>query len=326
MGTFASIPKDEAQALRARIAEHLKGEPRRSAKRTAIRKAYGASNFNKFMAGGRGASNQGRARVLAILDGGPAPTRRPGVGRQWRYVSIDESQALRAEAMKHIREKHASVGAFLLARMGLQSKSQSGWYQILKGSGPITVTAAAKLRAALDGRPVAPPMERAPKAEAPSTALALANHGGPRTRGRPKGRATKGRAPHEVQANLRLDAGHVLAVNYRGSVSGLARDLEMTASRLSRFLDGGPLTLDESAELASGLARLRPVESVSPAPGVTMLRASAHGMSIEAVRHAGVGMGGAGDLEPPEVRARRFVERNALEVFSIVLQLAGGAS
>lgn len=310
------ITTEEATELRAIIAEALKDEPRRSPKRAALRKAFGESNFSSFMEGKRGASPKGRARVLVVLDGGTVPKRRPGVGRAWKHVTPEESKAIRAEVMRQVESKYETLGNFLKTAMGLESKSQSHMYKVIMHGGGLTVETAAKLRAALAGRPVAPPRPRAGAKPGPKpgakAALVLAT---PRTKAP--------RAPRNVLASLRLDAGHVLAARFGGSVPALARELGTTAHRLSKFLDGGPLTLDESAEVANRLSPLARIESVSPAPGLTMVRAVANGISAEAWSngsgHAGPPINGA-----PALAARKLVEGWSQDALRFVLQLAQG--
>jgi hypothetical protein len=300
------ITDDEANALRARCTEFLKGEPSRgSPKRTAIRKAFGSSNFNTFMAGKRGASREGMERTLAVIDGGAAPSKAPiKKGRVWQYIPATEAKRLRAEVLKHVAAKFTSLGDFLSHSMGLHSASQSHMYHLINGTGTITTLAARRLRAALDGKP---PEKTSKRAAAP---LAIVVEP-------PKDR----RAPRNVLAGARDLASRVLEARYHGDLLGLARELGMTLDRLSRFLKGGGLGLNESAAVIERLSELGAAgASMVRDPGVTV-RAT-----LQAWRNGGAGGAVGASVEPPELRARKLVERWGAEAMALVVELAGGAA
>ncbi len=319
------ITPDEVNALRARITEALKGEPPRgSRKRMALRCAFGESNYSAFMNGSRGASlltlQKVDAAIASLAGSGPlapvpkiAPGRNRlgGGGFHGSYASATEAKAIRAEISKSVPGRWRSVRAFLNAA-GVPRKSESSWYGIITSRRPMTIASSTRLRAALDGKP--PPSSNGAPVTPYSSELATA----------PLDlRARAPRAGKFVLAALRTNAGHVLSSRFGGNVPALAKAVGVTAHRLSAFLDGRALTLEESTGVADRLTALsQGAETAHPAPGVTMVKASAHGVSIEAWRQGEAN--GAGSHDPPEVRAKRFVLEHGAEAIAIVLELAKG--
>lgn len=163
------LPKEQAAALRARINVYLADAPRGSPKKTAMRKAVGESNFGSFLKGTRGLSRESAAKAEAILDGAttaptpaptqaPAPNRKPVTPRHER-ISPAESNRLRAE----IKRRFPKLADFMRA-MGVTPTASADWYRKIKGDMEISTVAAARMRAALDGkaapRPKASPNDR----------------------------------------------------------------------------------------------------------------------------------------------------------------------
>jgi len=208
-----------------------------------------------------------------------------------------------------VDEKYSSLADFLARAMGLGPKSLSHTYQLLNGDKSITVQAGARLRAALEGKP--PPavpvdLRRRP---APSSDLVLA----PRDE----------KAGPNILAGLRERAGKALVERFGGDVPTLANALGLTAERLVKFLKGGSLRLKESAEVSERLGPEPRSAAMMAAPGFT-LRAT-----LEAFRNGGAG--GSHDAEsiaPPELRARKLVEKWGTEAMNLVFELAkmGGAA
>jgi plasmid maintenance system antidote protein VapI len=204
--------------------------------------------------------------------------------------------------MKQIGEggPYRSLSHFLLEAMGLGHKQQSHMFSIISGRRVMTVDAAAKITAAVDGKPTA----SAPKR---SRALIVA----------PKTEPRAERASRDELASLRLDVGHVLATRFGGSAPAMARELGITAARLAKFLDGGTLTTDVTSDITRRLAALG---TLRPTALLSTIRGAA--ISIEAWRDGSV----QGELEPPELRARKLVEKWGTEAIAMVLQLAGGGA
>jgi len=249
--------------------------------------------------------------VLAVLDGKPAaseaPKRKGGKGRVWEYIGAGEAKALRAAVLRHVDEKYASVSDFLSRAMGLGKTSMSHTYRLIQGDDPITVQAAARLRAALDGKP--PPakpvdLRRRP---APSSDLVLA----PRDE----------KAGPNILAGLRERTGKALVERFGGDIPTLANAIGLTAERLVKFLKGGSLRLKESAEVSERLGPEPRSAAMMEAPGFT-LRAT-----LEAFRNGGASHD-AESIAPPELRARKLVEKWGTEAMNLVFELAkmGGAA
>ena len=256
------------------------------------------------------------ARIRDALDGKPAPKaprdpRRAG-GRIIERISASESKALRAAVLKQVGpgpHQHRSLGAFFLATMGLPAPSQSGIYTVIKGTDPITVEMAQRLRDALAGRPA--PVHKARTRKASEAPPAIEQPG-------------TELAPPNVLASLRLDTGHVLASRFGGDVPALARELGITAARLSRFVNGGSLRLTESADVANRLAMIAPAHhdvAAAPSSALTMVRA----LSVQAWMPAHRPTEPA-SAEPAEVRARKLLAKWHAEAFEMIVQLAGGAA
>ena len=317
------IPADEAKALRERVHELKAKHPERIA---PITRVVGPSSFYAFMSGARSIAPPTARRLEAMLketpmNGAivkPADESRPrGPGEKGRvYQYISEPEAVRLRELVHAHVK-ANLGGRYIRFAETAGVTWGAMAKPLKGKTRITLQLADRLRAGLTGKPK------------PAPAPAKRGRGRPRTvngDGRALVLAAHDRAPRNVLAKLRLDTGHVLSNNFGGSVAGLAKEIGITTFRLRKFLDGGPLTLDESAHVANRLSAIAPpVETVSPSPGVTMVRAIAGGMSVEAWRNGGpVGANGMGEGEPAEIRARKMLERWKGEALELVIQIAGG--
>lgn len=306
---MSPISVEEAQALRARVAELKAKHPERIG---PLARALGPSSFYTFMKGARRLARVNAERLDQMLKESAAlvkpddepRARGPGQrGRIHQYLPEAEAAELRDLAEAHIKTKLGGINNRLAEAMGV------GWSYLrkpIKGKQRFTLQLAARLRAAIAGHPAPAKPPHAKHGPKPKSMLVAHD-----------------RAPRNVLANLRLDAGHVLSSRFDGSVAALARAIGMTAHRLTKFLDGGPLTLDESADMVNRLSTLGPSEAASPAPGVTMLRA-VDGISIEAWRKGGVGA--AGEMDPPELRARKLVEKWGAEAIVLILQLSGGGA
>jgi hypothetical protein len=175
-------------------------------------------------------------------------------------------------------------------RLGLASNSQAHWHELMSGKGQLTVAAAARLRAALDGR-AAPKPKPIPK----SRALVLVK----KKPGRVAGMATR-----KVLEALREDARKAVGPKFGGDFTELAKACELTRAKLDRFMRGSPLTLDEAANVARSVRGFEREERTYPL----------------ALASEPVG------IEPATARARRLVgglmQKFGPEALSICIQLA----
>ena len=307
----APITDERAGALRAKL-EALKTA---DAKRYAtVRDSISKTSFYKFV-GSKGKVTEATATKLeALLDGKPSSvdesryeeSRPRGNGHRGRihlYLRKPDAATLRAEVKAYVDAKHGGSWKEFATALGYRSVGGALGRTIVRADKRVTVKLAERLRAGMAGKN--PPLLR----------RALAVVPGPKPRSKPGPKPSETRAPRNILATLRLDVGNVLE-SRGGSVTALARELAMRTSRLTRFLDGGPLTFDEAGEVANRLSAMR-----TP-PALALVR-RANG--IEAY-HGGQKFAQEIDLpiEPPSLRARSLAAKWGQEAIQLVLQLAQG--
>jgi hypothetical protein len=186
-----------------------------------------------------------------------------GTGRVYQYVSDAEARQIRTEAEKLGRPA-------LFERMGIKPTGAGHWHALLSGKDRITVAAAERFRAGIEGRTsVAVPRERA---------IVVA-----KTRGSTAKVHTV--APRKVLEALRNDAARALVGQYGSDVTAFARDARMTTGRLVKFLGGKPIPLESATALTQLIGAAAPAPAPRPSgiePAVVRARRLVQQFSAEA--------------------------------------------